>query len=189
MKVAIARMSLVLALAAILAVVSVSLSASPVAAETTRIPIVNYFISCEQVSIDRVWIEDGVKHVRGRHLVGEVRSTENFHAGPATNLANANVVLATGHGTFHGKLEMHPVAYPDGWWEGSFSIQGFAVPGGQTGVARLKGYGDLAGYGTKTTVTHMPGPALHALFPDACGGEIPLGGSRAEGFVMLPGGE
>jgi hypothetical protein len=185
MKSAIARMSLILVLAAIL--VSGPLAAGPVAAGTTRIPIVNYFISCEQVAVERMWIEDGVMHVRGRELAGEVRSNEDYHAGPATNLANANVVLATGHGTFWGKLEMFPEAYPDGWWEGSFSIQG--LPGDQTGIARLKGYGSLAGYSTKTTVTHMPGPALHTLFPDACGGAMPIGGSRAEGYVLIPGGE
>jgi hypothetical protein len=182
MKIAIARMSLVLTLVAILAMAS-----APVAAETTRIPIVNYFISCEQVAIERVWIEDGIKHVRGRELAAEVISTEDYHTGPATNWVNANVVLATLHGTFHGKLEMHPEAYPGGWWEGSFSIQG--LPGEQTGIARLKGYGDLDGYSTKTTVTHMPGPALHALFPDACGGAMPLGGSVATGYVMMPGGD
>ena len=187
MKTAIARMSLVLALVAILAVVTVSLSASPVAAGTTRIPIVNYFISCEQVAVERVWVEDGVKHVRGRELAAEVRSNEDFHAGSATNWANANVILATGYGTFWGELEMRPDAYPGGWWEGHFAIQG--LPGDQTGIARLKGYGDLAGYLTKTEVKHMSGAALHAQFPDACGGNVPLGGSRAEGFVMLPGGE
>jgi hypothetical protein len=184
MKSAIARMSLVLALVAILAMAS-----APVAAETTRIPIVNYFISCEQVAIERVWVEDGVKHVRGRQLVGEVRSESEggFHAGPATNWANANIVLATGHGTFWGKLEMNPTEWPEGWWEGSFSIQG--LPGDQTGVARLKGYGSLAGYSTKTEVRHMSGPALHTRFPDACGGNVPLGGSVATGYVMIPGGE
>jgi hypothetical protein len=102
-------------------------------------------------------------------------------------MANANVVMATGHGTFHGKLDMRPTAYPEGWWEGSFSIQG--LPGDQTGVARLQGYGSLAGYSTKTQVKHMPGFALHALFPDACGGNMPLGGSRAEGYILIPGGE
>ena len=182
MKSTIARMSLLLTLVAILAMAS-----APVAAETTRIPIVNYFISCEQVAVERVWIEDGVKHVRGRQLAAEVISTEDYHTGPATNWANANVILATGYGTFWGNLEMHPEAYPGGWWEGSFSIQG--LPGEQTGIARLKGYGDLTGYSTKTTVTHMPGPTLQALFPEACGGDMPIGGSRAEGFMMIPGGE
>lgn len=182
MKSTIARMSLFLTLVTILAMAS-----APVAAETTRIPIVNYFISCEQVAVERVWIEDGVKHVRGRELAAEVISTEDYHTGPATNWANANVVLATLHGTFWGKLEMRPKAHPGGWWEGSFSIQG--LPGDQTGVARLKGYGDLAGYSTKTTVTHMPGSALHDRFPDACGGNMPLSGSVARGYVVIPGGE
>jgi hypothetical protein len=169
-------------------VVGVSLLASQAAAETTRIPIVNFFISCEQVAVDRMWIEDGVQHVRGRELDAEVRSNEEFHAGPATNWANANIVLATGYGTFHGRLEMRPEAYyPRGWWEGRFTIQG--LPGDQTGIARLKGYGDLAAYNTQTWVKHMSGVALHNLFPDACNGNMPLGGSRSEGFVIIPGGE
>lgn len=182
-----ARLRLVLALAAMLVMVSAPLVVSPVAAKTIRIPIVNHFISCEQVGIERVWTEGGVRHVRGRELAAEVRSNEDFHAGSATNWANANVILATGYGTFWGELEMHPDAYPGSGWTGHFAIQG--LPGDQTGIARLKGYGDLAGYLTKTEVKHMSGPALLAEFPDACGGNMPLGGSRAEGFVMMPGGE
>jgi hypothetical protein len=189
MKTGIARMSLILSLATILAAASGSLAASTAEAQATRIPIVNYFISCEQVAVERVWVADGVKHVRDRRLVGEVRSTAAYHSGPATNVANANVVLATLHGTFHGQLDMRPDAYPDGWWNGSFSIQG--LPGHQTGTARLKGYGSLAGYYTKTTVTHMSGQALHGRFPEACGGldNVPVGGSVARGYMLVPGGE
>lgn len=187
MKITIARIIGILALVAILVVVFVSCSASPATAETTQIPIVNHFVSCEQVSVESTWTEDGVKHVRGRHLEADVISTEEYHTGLGTNWANANIVLETNHGTFWGELVMDPDAYPDGWWEGSFSIRG--LPGEQIGVARLKGYGSLAGYSTKTQVTHMSGQKLHELFPDACGGNVPLGGSRAEGFVLIPGGD
>jgi hypothetical protein len=189
MKSTIARLSLILALSAILlAMVSAPLAAGPAAAATTRIPIENWFIACEEVKIERKWVGDGILHVRGRELNAVVVSTENYHAGPAKNWANANIVLATGYGTFHGMLEMRPEAYPGGWWEGHFSIQG--PPGDQDGVARLKRYGSLAGYSTKTRVRHMPGPALDALFPDVCGVNVePLGGSHAVGFVMIPGGE
>jgi hypothetical protein len=187
MKKTITQISLIITLVAVVFILSGQVTARPVEAQTTRIPIVNYFLSCEEVTVERAWVADGVKHVRGRYLVGEVISTEAYHTGPAVNIANANVVMATKHGTFFGKLEMRPEAYPDGWWEGSFTIQG--LPGDQTGIARLKGYGSLEGYSTKTVVTHMSGPALQALFPDACGGSMPLGGSRAEGYVLLPGGE
>jgi hypothetical protein len=187
MKKTVSRLGLVAALAVILIMASGSLAAQPVAAGTARIPIENYFISCELVSLDRMWVEDGVRHIRGRNLAGIVISNEDYHAGPATNMVNMNIVLASGHVTSFGKLEMHPVAYPDGGWEGSFTSQG--LPGDQTGVARLKGYGSLKGYYTKTVITHLSGPALFQMFGDVCGTGKILGGSHAVGYVLLPGGE
>ena len=186
MRSTVARLSLILALAAVLAMLGAPLAVGSAAAGTTWIPIENYFLSCTVVSVEKVWTEGGVMHVRGRELAGEVISDREFHTGPATNWANANVNLETGYATFHGKLEMRPTAFPEGWWEGNFSIQG--LPGEQTGIARLKGYGTMEGYLTKTAVTHMPGWKLHDLFPEACGGNEPIGGSRAVGYVMIPGG-
>jgi hypothetical protein len=181
-------LSLLLVLVAMLVLVSV-----PAAAKTTRIPIVNHFIACEEAAVERMWVEGGVQHIRGRHLVGVVRSSDFYHAGPATSVVNANINLETGRGTFWGELEIIPTKYLNTWWEGSFSIQG--LPGEQTGVARLKGYGELEGYHTKTQVTHMSGDDLLDLYPGVCGFDdegnpiMPLGGSRADGFVMIPGGE
>ncbi|MEN8241196.1 MAG: hypothetical protein ABFS17_04700 [Chloroflexota bacterium] len=183
-----ARISLLVSLAAVIAIVVGLSAAQPAAAAgTTRIPIENNFISCEVASIDRVWVEDGVKHVRGKLVYAEVRSNENYHVGPATNLSNANIELATMYGTFNGKVEMFPDAYPDGGWEGTFVAQG--VVGFHTGTSQLKGTGSLKGYKTKLVFSHISGPALHAMFPDACGGNMPLGGTSAVGYVLIPGGE
>lgn len=171
-------------IAIVLALTSVILAINSVEAGSTRIPVENYFITCSQESIERIWIEGGVKHLRGRYLIAEVYSNENYHAGPATNLANANIVLESSHGTFWGKVDMNPTAWPAGGWQGTFTIQG--LPGDQTGVARLKGYGDLEGYTTKLTARHMPPSVLHEKFPDACGGEMPIGGSLGQGYIQVP---
>jgi hypothetical protein len=188
MKKTIAQKSLVVALAAVMVLVIGLAAAQPAAAEgTIRIPIENSFISCQLVSMERVWVEDGVKHVRGKLVYGEVKSTENYHIGPATNLSNANIDMAANYLTANGKIEMFPDAYPEGGWEGSFVAQGEV--GFQTGSAVLKGTGSLKGYKTKLWFTHMSGPALQALFPDACGGNMPLGGTVAEGYVLIPSGE
>ncbi|MEN8241195.1 MAG: hypothetical protein ABFS17_04695 [Chloroflexota bacterium] len=185
MKSRIARLGMSVSLAAVIAIVFGLTAAQPVAADDLdKIPIENYFISCEEVSIEKAWVADGTKIVRGRLLNGQVVSNEDFHTGPATNLANANVNLETMRGMFFGQLNMSPEAYPEGGWVGWFFIQG--VPGDQTGVDGLRGTGSLAGYYTKSTVRHMPPDKLHELFPEACGGEMPVGGSRAEGYVYLP---
>jgi len=188
MKRTIAQKSLIVFLAAVVVMVIGFLAIQPVAADYENlIPIENYFISCEEVSIQRVWKENGTKFVRGRHLNGEVISDKDFHTGLGTNMANANIVSETSHGTFFGELEMSPDAHQDGGWEGLFFIQG--LPGEQIGSAWLRGTGSLEGYFTQTEVKHMSGSALHDLFPDACGGNMPLGGSRAEGYVIFPSGE
>lgn len=184
MKRKIANKGQILMLAALLVITAVSLAVQTANAESEKIPIVNYFISCEEASVESAEIENGVKQVSGRYLIGEVRSTEDYHSGPATNMANATVVMETGHGTFSGKLEMQPTAWLAGGWLGTYTIEGF--PGNQIGVARLRGYGDLEGYITETTVKHMSGRALHNLFPDACGGNMPVGGSQAEGYIIVP---
>jgi hypothetical protein len=188
MKMTIVQKSLAITLVAVMILAVGLLAARPVAAKgTVRIPIENSFISCQLDSIERVWIEDGVKHIRGKLVYGEVRSTENYHVGPATNLSNANIDLATMSLTANGKLEMFPEAYPDGGWVGSFVAQGQV--GFQTGSAVLKGTGSLQAYLTKLWFTHMSGPSLQAMFPDACGGNMPLGGTVAEGYVLIPSGE
>ncbi|MFC2026301.1 hypothetical protein ACFLUC_03810 [Chloroflexota bacterium] len=154
------------------------------AASYDQVWIENYFISCEEVSIKKVWTINGINYVRERHLKGEVISNTDFNTGEATNMENTNVELGTGYGTFFGRLEMYPKAYPDGGWKGYFFIKG--LPGDQTGSAWLRGTGSLSGYYTKSSVKHVPGSTLHKLFPDACDGNMPVGGSHGKGFVVLP---
>ena len=184
----IVRKSLVVTLAAVLIIVTTSLAVQPAAANgTIVVPIENNFISCQQVSIDRVWVDDGVRHIRGRLLHGEVRSNEDFHPGFATNLIDVNWDLTTGLATFHGEVTMYPDAYPNGGWEGIFNAQG--LMGQQTGKSVLKGTGSLKGYLTMLEFTHLSGPEIHALYPDACGGNMPLGASQAVGYVLIPAGK
>ena len=184
MKKILARKKLMIIIAAVLVIMISSSTVQPALAGSTRIPIVNFFISCEEVSVDEVWTEDGVKYIRGRYLTAEVRSSHDYHRGPAINFSNVDVVMDTKYATFFGRVEMNPTAWLAGGWQGTYTIEG--LPGDQTGVAHLRGFGDLEGYITKLTAKHVSGPTLHGLFPDACGGNVPLGGSMAEGYILVP---
>jgi hypothetical protein len=184
MKTQIRSTKLKVILAALMVIAIGSLAVQPAFAGGTRIPIVNFFISCEEVSIEEVKTEDGVKYITGRYLTAEVRSSHDYHRGPAINISNVTVVMDSKLATFSGTVDMDPTAWPAGGWKGTYTIEG--MPGDQTGVAHLRGYGDLEGYITKLNAKHVSGPTLHGLFPDACGGNVPIGGSMAEGYILVP---
>jgi hypothetical protein len=171
-------------LAAVMVILISSSTVQPTLAGATRIPIINFFISCEEVSVEEVKTVDGVKYISGRYLTAEVRSSHDYHRGPAINISNVTVEMDTKMATFSGRVEMDPTAWVAGGWQGTYTIEG--VPGDQTGVAHLRGFGDLEGYITKLTAKHVSGPTLHGLFPDACGGNVPIGGSMAEGYILVP---
>jgi len=185
MKGTILRWSLVLALVAILAMFGAPLAVSPAAAATIRIPIDNYFICCSMDPGTMWFSDDGILHIRDRVLQAVVTSNEDYHAGTGQNWANANIDPATGYGTYHGYMEIYPTAY-DGLWGGHWSMQ--ITPSGAGGIARLQGYGELSGLATKSELTPLPPPVL-ANLAYLCGGNQPISGVHAVGFVMDPGGE
>lgn len=178
------RAGLVLALMALLGIASAPVAARPAAGGTTRIPIENYFICCSYEGPDPWVSDDGILHVRDRVLQAVVTSNEDYHAGTGTNWANANIDTATGYATYHGSMEIHPDAY-EGYWAGHWSMQ--ITPGKVGGTARLQGYGELEGLSTKSELTPLP-PAVLAGFSELCGGNMPVSGVRAVGFVVSPGG-
>jgi len=185
MKSIILRGSLIPALLAVLAMVSAPLAVSPVAAATIRVPIDNYNVNCTILS-QTMWVEDGILHIRNRVMEGAVLSDHPYHTGTGHMVANANIELATSYGTYWGTLEIYPDAYPDGHWAGSFSMQ--VVPGHSSGIARLQGYGELNGLSTKSELSPLT-PAELAAFAYLCGGNRPISGAHAVGFIMDPGGE
>jgi hypothetical protein len=185
MKGSILRWSLILAVVVALVMVSAPLAVSPAVAKTIRIPIENYFICCS-MDPGTMWpSDDGLVHIRDRVLQAVVTSNEDYHAGTGQNWANANIDPATGMGTYFGYMEIYPVAY-DGWWAGHWSMQ--ITPSGAGGIARLQGYGELDGLATKSELTPLP-PSVLTNFAYLCGGNQPISGVRAVGFVMDPGGE
>jgi hypothetical protein len=184
MKGTILRWSLILALVAVVAMVGAPLAASPAAAATTRIPIDNYNINCVILS-QTMWVEDGILYIRHRIMEGFVISTSDTHEGTGYMDMNANIDLATGYGNYWGYLEIHPYAYPDGFWAGTSSMQ--VNEGHASGIARLQGYGELNGLATKSELAPLTPPQL-AAYGYLCGGP-PISGAHAVGFVMDPGGE
>jgi hypothetical protein len=185
MKSTFLRWSLVLALVAILAMFGAPLAASPAAAATTRIPFDNYNINCVILSQTPPWMEAGILYIRNRVMEGAVLSDGDYHQGTGHMVANANIELATGYGSYWGTLEIYPDAYPDGHWAGSFAMQ--VNEGHASGIARLQGYGELNGLATKSELTPLTPPQL-AAYAYLCGGP-PISGAHAVGFVMDPGGE
>ena len=185
MKSTILRWSLILALVAVLALLNAPLAVSPVAAATIRIPFDNYNVNCTILS-QTMWVEDGILHIRNRVMEGAVESDGPYHQGTGHMVANANIHLATGYGTYWGTLEIYPDDYPDGYWAGSWSMQ--VNRGHAGGIARLQGYGQLDGLSSKAELSPLTPPELEA-FADLCGGNTPVSGAHAGGFVMDPGHE
>ena len=185
MKSTISHLSLVLALVAVLGMVNAPLAATPAVAATIRIPFDNYNINCVILS-QTMWVEDGILHIRDRVMEGRVESDGDYHTGRGAMVANANIDLATGYGTYHGTLEIYPDAYPDGHWAGSWSMQ--VTPGKASGIARLQGYGELNGLSSKADLSPLM-PAGLPAFAHLCDGNTPVSGAHAVGFVMNPGGK
>jgi hypothetical protein len=180
------RWSLVLSLVAVLAMFGAPLAARPAVAETIRIPVDNYNINCV-IHSETMWVEDGILHIRNRVMEGIVLSDGDYHLGTGHMVANANIELATGYGSYWGTLEIYPYAYPDGHWAGSFAMQ--VNEGKAGGKARLQGYGTLNGLATQSDLVPLMRDEL-AAFAYLCDDEnLPISGAHAVGFVMDPGGE
>lgn len=181
------RVHRILATAAIIAVISMTLIVHPAAAEATRIDFINYNIACS-IESQKLWVsDDGVVHIRDRVLTSVVTSTSDFHAGPGHIYGNANISdPATGIGTYFGSLDIYPTDHPDGYWFGHWSMQ--ITEFGYQGLARLKGYGSLEGMLSFASLNPLPPPIL-AEFADLCGGSQPVAGTYVEGYILIPGGE
>jgi len=185
MKNRILRWKLVLVVVAGLAIVATLLAANPAAARTTRTPFDNYNVNCV-IHSQTMWVEDGILHIRDRDMTGAVESDGVYHAGTTRMLANANIDLATGYGSYWGTLEIYPDAYPSGYWAGHWAVQVNAGKAG--GIARLQGYGELSGLLTQSELAPLT-PGELAGFVYLCDGNQPISGAHAVGFVMNPGGK
>jgi hypothetical protein len=188
MKSTISRWSLILALVAVVALVSAPLAARPAAAATEWYDVVNHFIVCSMVDQGTVWFSDddlSIMHIRDRVLQAVVISTDDYHAGTGWVWPNANIDTATGLATYHGYMEIHPDAY-DGYWAGHWVMQ--ITPSGAGGIARLQGYDELDGWSTKSDLYPLFGEDL-AAFAYLCGGSPPISGTYVEARVMNPGGK
>jgi hypothetical protein len=185
MKNRILRWKLVLVVVAGLAIVATLLAANPAAARTTRTPFDNYNVNCV-IHSQTMWVEDGILHIRDRDMTGVVQSDGLYHQGIGHMVMNANIDLVTGYGNFWGNLEIYPDAYPNGYWAGTASM--VVNEGKVGGIARLQGYGELSGLLTQSGLAPLTSDEL-ANFTDLCGGNQPISGAHAVGFVMNPGGK
>lgn len=144
-------------------------------------------LACRLLDED-VWVEDGIRHVRGRVSASVVLSESPSHAGTGTLVANADVDTETGHGTFHGALEIRPIAF-DGYWAGQWAV--VVDADGSRGQAVLLGHGpDLEGLYVVSDLVFLP-PDVRAEFASACGGDVPFAGTRAVATVhrLMPNGD
>ena len=182
MKNNIVRLSLIVALVVVLGLIS-ALAVSPVAAKTIRTPVDNYNVNCV-IHSQTMWVEDGILHIRNRVMSGAIESDGPYHLGTGHMVANANIDLATMYGSYWGTLEIYPYAYLEGHWAGSFAMQ--VNEGRAAGIARLQGYGELNGLSTQTELAPLT-PAELPAFAYLCGGNQPISGAHAVGFVMNPG--
>lgn len=176
------RFSLTLAVAA--GIFLSPFTVRPAAAEAAaKIPFTAYNIACSMQE-GEIWVEDGVLHLRDRVLQSIVVSDSEYHAGTGQIVANANIDLATGYGTYHGTLEIYPAA-KDGYWAGSWTIQ--ISESGPNGIARLQGFGpDLQGFALKGSLTYLPPNILAGFADTTCGGNQPVAGTLSEGIILIP---
>lgn len=175
------RLALVIAIALMIA----PLAIRPAAARATKIPFSAYNIACS-LQEGKLWVKDGVLHIRGRVLQSVVISESEYHAGTGQIVGNANIDLATGYGTYHGTLEIYPTA-KNGYWAGIWTMQ--VNESGADGIARLQGYGpDLEGLSIKSEITYLP-PSILANFAYACSGNQPISGTSSNGVILMPDGE
>jgi len=174
-----------LALVIAIALMIAPFAIRPAAAGATEIPISAYNIACTKQE-GKLWVEEGVLHIRGRVLQSVVISESEYHAGTGQIVGNANIDLATRYGTYHGTLEIYPAA-KDGYWAGIWTMQ--VNESGADGIARLQGYGpDLEGWSIKSEITYLP-PEVLAQYKDYCGGNQPISGTLSNGVILMPGGE
>jgi hypothetical protein len=184
MKSFILRWRLVLVLVAVLVAVTAFASANPAEAAIERIPFDNINVNCVILS-QNMWVENGILHIRERVMNGVVESDGDHHEGTTRMVANANIDMATGYGDYWGLLTIYPYAYPDGFWDGKWVMQ--VNEGGAGGFARLKGYGVLNGSISKSLLTPLT-PADLANYAYLCGGNQPISGAHAVGFMTRPDG-
>jgi len=178
---------LVLVLVAVFVALTAFASANPATAATTRAPFNNINVNCVILS-QTVWTsKDGTMvHIRDRVMDGAVDSDGAYHKGTTRMVANANIDLTTGYGSYWGTLEISPDAYPEGYWAGHWSVQ--VNEGKVGGIARLQGYGELDGLLSKADLTPIPPPFL-PTYAYLCNDSTPVSGAHAVGFTMNPGGE
>ena len=174
-----------LALVIAIALMIAPLAIRPAAAGSTEIPISAYNIACTKQE-GKLWVEEGVLHIRGRVLQSVVISESEYHAGTGQIVGNANIDLATRYGTYHGTLEIYPAA-KNGYWAGIWTMQ--VNESGADGIARLQGYGpDLEGLSIKSEITYLS-PLDLSGYAYACSGNQPISGTSSNGVILMPGGE
>lgn len=171
----------------ITALITMTLLVSPATAEPIRVDFINYNIACSFVDVN-VWVsEGGIIHLRDRVYQSVIISADDYYHGNGGIIGNANIIdPATGIGTYFGTLDIHPTAYPDGYWAGHWNMQ--ITENGFQGIARLKGYGSLEGMLSFGSLTPLP-PTVLADFAPYCGGNQPVAGTYVVGYYLIPGGE
>lgn len=132
----------ILILAVLIAAVLLTGTALYAKAGTTRTDFTSTEYVCG-LSMDKMWQEGNVLHIRGyEHRNPNISTTPEMN-GLNTTFANADINLLTGVTIIRGTFSIKPDGI-DGTWEGTWVFNG--VPGGSGAVRGVgRGTGDLAG--------------------------------------------
>ncbi|MEW6223276.1 MAG: hypothetical protein AB1627_01475 [Chloroflexota bacterium] len=156
-----------LALAFVVAGLLVAAAAAPAAAKTTRIPVSTAAQAMTVLDPGTTTMHGSVMSVRGMVM----REEGNWHNpvvdGPAINVVNYDLDLATGAGELWGRGEHRPTAVPDGAWECHFHA--VFVNYSFTGKGVCHGIGSLRSWQWRVELTQTPQ------------------GTAAEGYIFQPG--
>ena len=140
--------------------------AVPASAKTDRMP----FSGEDHLTVaphgGRMWVSDGIVHVRGSMSEYDATSDSEFYVGNSSIVVNYNLDLATMRGRMWGTSTVDVAGY-DGGFTGTWV--GWFTPTGWEGRGLSHGYGELAGYQQRYDLAWAP-------FGDAI-----------EGFTFMPG--
>jgi hypothetical protein len=171
------RVGMAAALVVALATIAAAWADEPVRSGVAAGPHEAYQIVCEILE-DTSWMDEGIMHIRNRKLASVVISDSIAHAGTGTIVSSADIDTVSGHLVYAGNLEIRPEAL-DGHWTGVFTM--LVDDDGLRGQAVLHGNGpDLDGMYVVADLVPLPPAALEG-FADACGGQMPIAGTRAVG--------
>ena len=111
------------------------------------------------LNCEKQWSEGGITHLRDCSISLSYSSTDDRITGQTTMVLSRNI-FPDGSARGHGSWVSHPTAYPDGYWEGTFTASVDSL-GVMRVSSRAKGYGSLDGLFLSA---HLEGDMLSTFY-------------------------